>query len=102
MECNSFAVAWFATIGMVPSMLLGILALLPLMVAVPYILRQNERPGLLSVLILSLIVAYTVFDAINDVSAVTGLRNAYLIAHAVLDTANNVSGTALGTGSSLC
>ena len=63
MECNSTSAACFVAIGMVPCMVLGVLALLPLMVAVPYIFRQNERPGLASVLVLSCIVAYTAPDA---------------------------------------
>jgi hypothetical protein len=87
---------------MVPGMALGILALLPLMVAVPYIFRQNERPGFLSVLVLGCIVAYTVFDALNDVSAIMGYHNAYLIAHTILDTTNNMTGTVAGTGMSAC
>jgi hypothetical protein len=37
----------------------GVPVLLPLMVAVPYVFKQNEQPGLLSVLVLSCIVAYT-------------------------------------------
>jgi len=101
-ECNSIAAAWFDRIGMVPGMALGILALLPLMVAVPYIFRQNERPGFLSVLVLGCIVAYTVFDALNDVSAIMGYHNAYLIAHTILDTTNNMTGTVAGTGMSAC
>lgn len=87
---------------MVPSMVLGILALLFLMVAIPFIFRQNERPGLLSVLVLGCIVAYTAFDAVNDVSAIMGYQNTYLIAHTLLDTTNNVTGTIIGTGGSLC
>lgn len=83
-------------------MLLGILALPPLMVAIPYIFRQNESPGLLSVLVLGIIVAYTAFDAVNDLSAVIGYQNTYLIAHTLIDTANNVTGTIIGTGESLC
>ena len=101
-ECNSLAAACFAQIGMVPSMVVAILALLSLMIAIPYIFRQNEKPGVLSVLVLSCIVAYTMFDAINDVSAIMGYQHAYLLAHAVLDTTNNVSGNLVGTGNSLC
>jgi hypothetical protein len=101
-ECNSLAAACFAHIGMVPSMLFAILALLPLMVAIPYIFRQNEKPGLLSVIVLSCIVVYTFFDALNDVSAVMGYQHAYLLAHAVLDATNNVTGNVVGTGDSLC
>ena len=102
MECNSVTAACFARIGMLPCMLLGILALLPLMVAIPYIFRQNESPGLLSVLFLGSIVAYTLFDALNNISAIMGYHHLYLIAHAVLDTTNNVTGNVVGTGESLC
>ena len=102
MECNSVTAACFAGIGMVPCMLLGILALLPLMVAIPYILRQNEKPGLLSVLVLGCVVAYTAFDAVNNVSAIIGYHQAYLVAHALLDTTNNATGNIVGTGNSLC
>jgi hypothetical protein len=102
MECNSVAATWFALFGMVPGMVLGVLLLLPLMVAIPYIFRQNERPGFLSVLALSIIVAYTAFDAVNDVSAIMGFYDTYLIAHVVLTTTNNATGNIKGTGSSLC
>jgi hypothetical protein len=102
MECNSVTAACFAGIGMVPCMVLGIAALLPLMVAIPYIFRQNERPGLLSVLVLGCIVAYAAFDAVNNVSAIMGYHNAYFVAHTVLDTTNNVTGNIVGTGDSLC
>ncbi|HUH79156.1 MAG TPA: hypothetical protein VLY83_04590 [Methanoregula sp.] len=102
MECNSVTAACFARIGMVPTMVLGILALLPLMIAVPYIFRQNERPGILSVLVLACIAAYTASDAVNDVSAVMGYQHSYAIAHAFLDTANTVAGNAVGTGPSVC
>jgi hypothetical protein len=102
MECNSVTAACFAGIGMVPCMLLGILALLPLMVAIPYIFRQNEKPGLLSVLVLGCIVAYTAFDAVNNVAAMMGYHQVYLVAHAVLDSTNNVTGNIVGTGDSLC
>ena len=102
MECNSVSAACFDLIGMVPCMVLGILALLPLMVAIPCILRQNERPQLLSVLVLGGIVAYTALDAVNNVSAIMGYHQLYLFAHTVLDTANNVTGNAVGTGESHC
>ena len=102
MECNSVTAACFAGIGMVPCMLLGILALLPLMVAIPYVFRQNEKPGLLSVLVLVFIVAYTAFDAVNNVAAIMGYHQVYLVAHAVLDSTNNVTGNIVGTGDSLC
>ncbi|WAC05868.1 MAG: hypothetical protein OS112_04360 [Methanoregula sp.] len=102
MECSSTSAACFASIGMVPCMVLGILALLPLMVAVPYLFRQNEKPGLASVLVLSCIVLYTALDAANNVSAILGYYHVYLFAHGVLDTANNVTGRIMGTGESLC
>jgi len=102
MECNSVSAACFARIGMVPCMLFGILVLLPLMVAIPYIFRQNERPGLLSVLVLGCIVAYTALDAVNNMSAIMGYHLLYLVAHAVLNIINNVSGNVVGTGNSLC
>ena len=102
MECNSAAAACFAGIGMVPCMVLGILSLLPVMVAIPFLFRQNERAGLLSVLVLGAIVAYTAFDALNNVSAIMGYYETYNLAHAVLDTTNNVSGNIVGTGESLC
>ena len=101
-ECNSVAAACFERIGVVPGMVLGILALVPLMIAIPHILGQNERPGLLSVLILACIVAYTAFDAVNDVSAIMGYHHTYAIAHALLDTTNNMTGTLVGTGASAC
>lgn len=102
MECNSVTAACFDGIGMVPCMLLGILALLPLMVAIPCIFRQNERPGLLSVLVLGCIVAYTALDAVNNVSAIMGYHHLYFFAHSVLDTTNNVTGNIVGTGESYC
>jgi hypothetical protein len=102
LECNSVTAACFGKIGMVPCMLLGILALLPVMVAIPYIFRQNERPGLLSVLVLGCIVAYTALDAVNNVSAIMGYHHVYLFAHTVLGTTNNVTGNVVGTGDSLC
>lgn len=102
MECNSVTAACFDGIGMVPCMLLGILGLLPLMVAIPCIFRQNERPGLLSVLVLGCIVAYTALDAVNNVSAIMGYHHLYFFAHKVLDTTNNVTGNVVGTGESHC
>ena len=102
MECNSTSAACFAAAGMVPCMVLGILSLLPLMVAIPYLFRQEERPGLASVLVLSCIVAYTALDAANNVAAILGYHNLYFFAHSALSTANNVTGTIAGTGESLC
>ncbi len=102
MECNSVAAACFVQIGIVPCMVLGILALLAVMVAIPCLFGQNEKPGLLSVLVLGCIVLYTALDAVNNVSAIMGYHNAYLVAHAVLDTTNNVTGNIAGTGDSLC
>lgn len=102
MECNSVSAACFAAVGTVPCIVLGVLSLLPLKVAVPYLFRQNERLGAVSVLVLSLIVAYTVLDAANNVAAILRYRDIYFLAHAALSTANNVTGTIAGTGESLC
>jgi hypothetical protein len=102
MECNSTSAACFAAIGMVPCMVMGVLALLPLMVAVPYLFRQNERPGLASVLVLLCIVAYTAPGAANSVAALLGYHHIYLFAHSALSTVSNVTGTIAGTGESLC
>lgn len=101
-ECNSISASCFDTLGMVPCMVFGILALLPVMVAIPYIFRQNEKPGLLSVLVLGCIVAYTALDAINNISAIMGYHNIYLFAHTVMDTTNNATGAVVGTGDSHC
>jgi len=64
MECNSTSAACFAAIGMVPCMVLGVLALLPLMVAVScyFLIAQNnpstaraainpEKPGVFVLLV---------------------------------------------------
>ena len=72
------------------------------MVAIPYLSRQNERPGLASVLVLSCIVAYTALDAANNVAAILGYHHIYLFAHTALSTVSNVTGTIAGTGESLC
>ena len=102
MECNSMTATCFAAIGMIPCMVLGVLVLLPLMVAIPYLFRQNERPGLASVLVLGCIVTYTVLDAANNVSAILGYHHIYLFAHSALSTANNMTGRIAGTGESIC
>jgi len=102
MECNSVSAACFLQIGMVPCMVLGILALPPVMVAIPYLLRQNESPRLLSMVVLGCIVAYTALDAGNNVAALIGYHQTYLVAHSLLDNVNNVTGTIVGTGNSLC
>ena len=102
MECNSTSAACFAAIGMVPCMVLGVLALLPVMVAIPFLFRQNERPGLASVLVLGCIVAYTALDAANNVTAILGYHHIYLFAHSALSAVSNVTGTIAGTGESLC
>lgn len=101
-ECNSVSAACFTGFGMVPCMLFGILALIPVMVAIPYLLRQNEKPGLASVLLMGCIVAYTAFDAVNNISAMMGYYEMYQAAHAVLSTTNNATGNIAGTGESLC
>jgi hypothetical protein len=72
------------------------------MVAIPYLFRQNERPGLASVLVLTCIVAYTALDAANNVAAILGYHHIYLLAHSALSTVSNVTGNIAGTGESLC
>jgi len=101
-ECNSVSAACFQGIGMVPCMVLGILVLLPVMIAIPYIFRQNENPGFISVLLMGCLVAYTAFDALNNMSAVLGYFDLYHAAHAILSTTNNATGKILGTGESFC
>ncbi len=102
MECNSISAAFFSAIGMVPSMVLGTLILIGVMVAIPYLFRQNEKMGLLSMILMGLIVLYTVLDAVNDVSVILGFHESYLVAHHILSSANNVTGRIAGTGESLC
>ena len=102
MECNSVSAVCFHTFGMVPCMFFGVFALIPVMMAIPYLFRQNEKPGLLSVLVLGCIVFYTFLDATNNISAIMGYHHIYLFAHAALGTTNNVTGTVVGTGKSLC
>lgn len=102
LECNSVSAVCFDRFGMVPCMFFGIFSLLPVMIAVPHIFRQNERPGLLSVLVLGCIVIYTALDAVNNISAIMGYHHIYLFAHTVMDTTNNVTGTLIGTGESHC
>ena len=87
---------------MVPCMVLGILSLLPVMVAIPFIFRQNEKPGLLSLMVLGCIVTYTAFDALNNISAILHYQQAYQLAHTLLSTTNNATGNVVGTGDSLC
>ncbi|NMB77645.1 MAG: hypothetical protein GYA23_00950 [Methanomicrobiales archaeon] len=101
-ECNSVSAACFGTFGMIPCMVSGILILLPVMVAIPYILGQNEKPGLASVLLMSCFVIYTGFDALNNISALFGFYESYHLAHTALTSTNNVTGTILGTGESYC
>jgi uncharacterized membrane protein YhaH (DUF805 family) len=102
MECNSVSAVCFDMFGMVPCMVFGIFLLLPVMMIIPYIFRQNEKPGLLSVLVLGCIVVYTALDAANNISAIMGFHHFYLFAHTVMDTTNNITGTVIGTGESHC
>jgi hypothetical protein len=102
MECNSISAALFDTIGMVPTMVLGILLLIPVMVAIPYIFGQNEKAGLISMVLMGIIVLYTAFDAVNNISAIMGFYETYHAAHRVLSETNNVTGNIVGTGESHC
>jgi hypothetical protein len=71
------------------------------MVAMPCILRQNEKPGLLSVLMPGCIVAYMNYDAVNNVSAIMGSP---LIPGSPSRPRYHQYGTGniVGTGDSLC
>ena len=101
-ECDSVSAACFTGFGMVPCMVFGVFSLLPVMMAIPYLFRQSEKPGLLSLLVLGCIVAYTAFDAVNNIAAILHYQQAYQLAHTLLSTTNNATGTAVGTGESLC
>jgi hypothetical protein len=102
MECNSISAAFFNTIGMVPSMVLGILFLIAVMVAIPYLFHQNEKAGVISMIVMGIIVLYTALDAVNNISAIMGFYETYHVAHRILSSTNNVTGELVGTGESLC
>jgi hypothetical protein len=102
LECNSVSAACFYSIGMVPCMVLGVLALIPIMVAIPYIFRQNEKLGIIPMILMGIIVLYTFLDAVNNISAIMGYYEAYEAAHGILTPANNATGQLLGTGESHC
>jgi len=87
---------------MVPSIVLGILFLIAIMVAIPYVLRQNEKAGILSMCVLGIIVLYTALDAVNNISVIMGFHVTYQVVHKILSSANNVTGRLAGTGDSLC
>lgn len=63
MDCTSVAAACFDRSERIPCTFLGIVAQFSLMVTIPYIFRQNERTGFLSVRLAGCIVAYTALDA---------------------------------------
>lgn len=69
---------------------------------IPCIFCENERPDLLPVIMLALIIIHTAFDAVNNVAVIRGYDLAYNVAHVVLSTTNIVSGTFVGTGDSIC
>jgi hypothetical protein len=102
LECNSVSAECFMTIGMVPCMVLGILTMIVVMVAIPYIFRQNENLGVISMILMGLIVLYTALDAVNNISAIMGYYEAYQAAHGILSSTNNVTGNIVGTGESYC
>jgi multisubunit Na+/H+ antiporter MnhB subunit len=102
MECNSISAAFFDTIGMVPSMVLGVLFLIAVMIAIPYLFQQNEKTGLISMIVMGVIVLYTALDAMNNISAILGFYETYNAAHGILSSTNNVTGEIVGTGKSLC
>ena len=102
LECNSVSAVCFYSIGMVPCMVLGVLALIPVMIAIPYIFRQNEKLGIIPMILMGIIVLYTFLDAVNNISAIMGYYEAYQAAHGILTPANNATGQLLGTGESYC
>jgi hypothetical protein len=102
LECNSVSAACFYSIGTIPCMVLGVLALIPIMVAIPYIFRQNEKLGVIPTILMGVIVLYTFLDAVNNISAILGYYQAYQAAHGILTPANNVTGSIIGTGESYC
>jgi multisubunit Na+/H+ antiporter MnhB subunit len=102
LECNSVSAECFMTIGMVPCMVLGILTMIVVMVAIPYIFRQNENLGVISMILMGLIVLYTALDAVNNISAIMGYYEAYQATHGILSSTNNVTGNIVGTGESHC
>jgi multisubunit Na+/H+ antiporter MnhB subunit len=102
LECNSVSAECFMTIGIVPCMVLGILTMIVVMVAIPYIFRQNENLGVISMILMGLIVLYTALDAVNNISAIMGYYEAYQATHGILSSTNNVTGNIVGTGESHC
>ena len=102
-ECSSIATWWFNMIGMIPSMVIGIFLLLPVMVAIPYIFKQNEKLGNLSMLFMGCIVLYTFLDALNNLTLLFEYHNVYyLMVHSVMIIINDITGTIAGTGTSIC
>jgi hypothetical protein len=102
-ECNSIAVWWFNIIGMIPSMVLGLVLLVPFMITIPYVFKQNARMEPLSMLIMGCIVLYTFLDALNNITLLLGYHNIYYMAvHPIVITLNDITGTIVGTGASIC
>ncbi|MBP1928893.1 hypothetical protein J2741_001440 [Methanolinea mesophila] len=101
-ECNSVSAECFWTIGMIPCMFLGIFAMVAVMVAIPYVFRQNEKLGVVSMILMGVIVLYTALDAVNNISAIMGYYETYQAAHGILSSANNATGELIGTGKSYC
>lgn len=87
---------------MVPCMALGVVAILPCMVAIPYVFRQNEPPGNLTVLVLGCIAACTTLDAVNNRSVLPGNQNLLFWVRTVFGTTTTVTGTVAGTTESSC
>jgi hypothetical protein len=102
MECDSVAVFCFNTFGMIPSMMLGVSALLPVMYYIPFLFKRNERLSVVPSLILMVFVIYTFLDAVNNTAIIFDQYHIYLFAHSTITQANNITGTIVGTGPSLC
>jgi hypothetical protein len=82
---------FFYTFGIIPSMIFGLLLLVSGMISIPYIFRQNESVGFYPVLLMSGITLFTFFDALNDISALTGPNELYAVAHPVTEILNYIT-----------
>ena len=83
-EYNPYALVAFNTIGMIPTMICGIIGLVAIMVVIPYILKQNQKIGITSSCILFSFVVFVFLDALNDVSLLFHIQPTYTVSHAIL------------------
>ena len=83
-ECNPYVNMLSDIIGITPTMICGITGLVVIMIAVPYILKQNQKVGFLSSCVLFSLVGFVFLDALNDVSLLFHIQPTYTISHAIL------------------